>query len=68
MMAEMGHEPRRAGMLDVAKTVLYGLIGIRRKADHEGVQIRPLQVIVAAIVLVALFIFTLLTVVRIVLG
>ena len=68
MMAEMGHEPRPAGMLDVAKTVLYGLIGIRRKADHEGVHIRPLQVIVAAVVLVALFIFTLLTVVRIVLG
>ena len=68
MMAEMGHEPRRAGALDVAKTVLYGLIGIRRKADHEGVQIRPLQVIVAAIVLVALFIFTLLTGVRFVLG
>ena len=68
MMAEMGHEPRSAGMLDVAKTVLSGLIGIRRRADHEGVQIRPLQVIVAAVVLVALFIFTLLTVVRIVLG
>ena len=68
MMAELGHEPRRAGAFDVAKTVLYGLIGIRRKADHEQVQIRPLQVIVAAIVLVALFIFTLLTVVRIVLG
>ena len=68
MMAEMGHEPRPAGIADVAKTVLYGLIGIRRKADHEGVQIRPLQLIVAGIVLVALFIFTLLTVVRIVLG
>lgn len=68
MMAEMGQEPRRAGMLDVAKTVLFGLIGIRRKADHERVQIRPLQIVVAALVLVALFIFTLLTVVRIVLG
>lgn len=60
--------PRRAGPLDVAKTVCYGLIGIRRKADHEGVQIRPLQVIVAALVLVALFIFTLLTIVRFVLS
>jgi hypothetical protein len=68
MMAETGGEPRPAGALDVAKTVLYGLIGIRRKADHERVQIRPLQVIVAAIVLVALFIFTLLTVVRLVLS
>jgi len=60
--------PRRAGPLDAAKTVLYGLIGIRRKADHEGVQVKPLQLIVAALVLVALFIFTLLTIVRFVLS
>jgi len=60
--------PRRAGALDVAKTVLFGLIGVRRKADHEGVRISPLQVIVAAIIVVALFIFTLLTIVRFVLS
>jgi hypothetical protein len=66
MRAETGHDPRRAGPLDVAKTVLYGLLGVRRKADHESVRITPLQVIVAAVVLVALFIFTLLTIVRIV--
>jgi DUF2970 family protein len=64
----MADAPRRAGPLDVAKTVFYGLVGIRRKSDHEGVQITPLQVIVAAVVLVALFIFTLLTVVRFVLS
>ena len=62
----MADAPRRAGPLDVAKTVLYGLLGVRRKADHESVRITPLQVIVAAVVLVALFIFTLLTIVRIV--
>jgi hypothetical protein len=67
-MADIHDAPRSAGLLDVAKTVLYGLIGVRRKSDHESVRIRPLQVIVAAIVLVALFIFTLLTIVRIVLG
>lgn len=59
-------QPRQAGPLDVAKTVLFGLIGIRRKADHERVPLRPLQVIVAGIVLAALFVFTLITVVRIV--
>lgn len=68
MMAETGREPRPAGVLDVAKTVLSGLIGVRRRADHERVQIRPLQLVVAGVVLVALFIVTLLTVVRIVLG
>jgi hypothetical protein len=64
----MADAPRRAGLLDVAKTMLYGLIGVRRKSDHESVRISPLQVIVAAIVLVALFIFTLLTIVRVVLS
>jgi hypothetical protein len=64
----MADAPRRAGPLDVAKTVLHGLIGVRRKADHESVRITPLQVIVAAVVLVALFILTLLTIVRIVVG
>ena len=58
--------PRRAGALDAAKTVLYGLIGIRRKSDHDNVRITPLQVIVAAVVLVALFVFTLVAIVRIV--
>ena len=64
----MADAPRRAGPLEVAKTVLHGLIGVRRKSDHEGVHIRPLQVVVAAVVLVALFIFALLTAVRIVLS
>jgi uncharacterized membrane protein len=71
MMADAPHAPgstRRAGALDVAKTVLFGLVGVRRKADHESVRMRPWQIIVAAIVALALFIFTLLTIVRIVLG
>ena len=50
------------------KTVLSGLIGVRRKADHEGQRVRPLQLIVAALALAALFIFTLLAIVRIVTG
>jgi hypothetical protein len=50
------------------KTVLWGFIGMRRKADHENMRIRPLQLIVAAVVLVAVFLFTLITIVRIVTG
>jgi Protein of unknown function (DUF2970) len=61
-------DPRRAGPLDLAKTVLAGLIGVRRKADHEGVRMTPLQLIVAAAVLAALFVVTLIAIVRIVAG
>jgi hypothetical protein len=64
----MRAQPRQAGALDVAKTVLFGLLGIRRKADHESVRVRPLQIVVAAVVLVALLIFTLITIVRVVTG
>jgi hypothetical protein len=50
------------------KTVLSALIGIRRKADHDSQRINPLHVIVAGVVLAALFVFTLITIVRIVTG
>ena len=55
-------------MMAAVKTVLSGLIGVRRKADHESQRVHPLQLIIAALVLVALFIFTLLTIVRVVTG
>jgi len=57
---------KRASLLDVVKTVLSGFIGIRRKADHEKLSLNPVHLIIAALVFVLLFIFTLLAVVRIV--
>jgi len=57
---------KRASFLDVVKTVLSGFIGIRRKADHEKLALNPVHLIIAAIVFVLLFIFTLLAIVRIV--
>lgn len=65
--AEMGQD-RRPGLLDVAKTVLFGALGIRRKADHERETqaVKPVYLIVAGLVFAALFVLTLITVVRIV--
>ncbi len=57
---------KRASFLDVVKTVLSGFIGIRRKADHEKASLNPVHLIIAAIVFMLLFIFTLLAVVRVV--
>ena len=56
----------KSSFLDTVKTVLWGAIGIRRKSAHEEAKINPVHVIVVAIVFVALFIFTLRTIVRIV--
>ena len=53
-------------MIDAVKTVLAGAIGIRRRGDAEGAKLNPVHVIIAAVVAVALFILTLVTIVRIV--
>jgi hypothetical protein len=52
--------------MQAIKTVLFGAIGIRRKADHEAAGLRPAQIIVAAIVFVLLFIVTIRTIVHLV--
>ena len=59
---------KQASFLDTVKTVLAGFIGIRRRSDHEAARIRPVHVIVIAVVFVVLFILTLRTIVGIVTG
>jgi hypothetical protein len=53
----------KASFLDTVKTVLWGAVGIRRRNSHEQAKINPVHVIIAAVVAVALFIFTLRTIV-----
>ncbi len=57
-----------ASFLAVVRTVLAGLVGVRRREDHEreSVRIKPLHVIAAALIGAVLFILTLLSIVRIV--
>jgi hypothetical protein len=52
--------------MEAVKTVLSGLIGVRRKADHEKAPLNPVHVIVIAVLSVILFIATILTIVRVV--
>ena len=61
-------EGKNPGLLEVAKTVLFGALGIRRRADHERETraLKPVYLIVAGLVFAALFILTLVLVVRIV--
>jgi hypothetical protein len=53
----------KASFLDTVKTVLWGAVGIRRRSSHEQAKINPVHLIIAAVVCVALFIFTLRTIV-----
>ena len=49
--------------MDTVKTVLFGAIGIRRRADHERAQLKPLHLIVVAVLFVVLFVLALRTIV-----
>ena len=61
-------EPMRPGFGDVVKTVLFGALGVRRKADHERQTqpVKPIYLIVAGVVFGALFVLTLITIVHLV--
>jgi len=45
--------------METVKTVLWGMIGIRRQADHERARVKPVHVIITAVLFVVLFILTL---------
>ena len=57
-----------ASFLDTVKTVLSGAVGIRRKSAHERTKLNPVHLVLVAILFVAIFIGTLVTIVRLVLG
>jgi hypothetical protein len=52
--------------MEAIKTVLAGFIGIRRKAAHEHAKVKPVQIVIAAIIFVVLFILAIRTVVHLV--
>ena len=56
----------QVSFLDTVKTVFFGLIGVRKRADHERARLNPVHLIIVAVLLVVLFIFTIRTIVRIV--
>jgi len=56
----------RAGMLQVFKAVFWSFFGIRRRTEHEAdaTRLHPVQVIIAGLIGAALFILTLVLIVR----
>jgi hypothetical protein len=70
METAVNEPPRKAGALQAAKAVLWSFLGIRRRAEHEADlgRLTPAQVIVAGLIGAALFIATLVLIVRFVIG
>jgi hypothetical protein len=62
----MTEAPRKAAPLQVAKAVLSAFVGIRKRAahEHDAVTITPLQAIVAGIIAAAVFVLSLVILVR----
>jgi hypothetical protein len=69
-VAQPMEPPQRATPLQVAKAVLSAFIGIRKGAAHErdAVTITPVQAIVAGIIGAAIFVLSLVMLVRVITG
>ena len=69
-MALEPQSPRKATPVQVAKAVLSAFIGIRKRAAHEqdAVTITPVQVIVAGVIGAAIFVLSLVMLVRYITG
>lgn len=66
MLMTEPQQPRKATPLQVVKAVLSAFIGIRKRVahEHDAVTITPLQVIVVGIICAAIFVLSLITLVR----
>ena len=66
----MAQTPKQAGMLQVAKAVFWSFLGIRKRRDYESdsVELKPKQVIIAGLIGAAIFVASLLLLVRFVIG
>lgn len=66
MMTTMAEAPRKASLFQVVRMVLSAFLGIRKSADHEKIVVTPVQVIVVGIMAAAMFVGTVVSVVRLV--
>ena len=68
-MLDNGTSKPKYGLLATFKAVAWSFLGIRKGADHDAdmANLRPLNVILAAVISCALFVFILIAVVKYVL-
>jgi len=63
-------KPEKASPLRVFRTVFWSFFGVRRRADNQAdlADITPVQVIIAGIIGAAIFVATLILLVRLIVG
>ena len=71
MRAMAGEQtPKSASPLQLAKAVFWSFLGIRRRAEHESdlTQLKPAQVIIAGLIGAAIFVLSLVLLVKFIVG
>ena len=71
MTAMAGEQtPKSVSPLQVAKAVFWSFLGIRRRAEHESdaAQLKPAQVIIAGLIGAAIFVLSLVLLVKFIVG
>lgn len=66
MIQAMADAPQKATLLQVVRMVFSAFLGIRKRTDHEKIVVTPLQVIIVALMAAAVFVGTVVSVVRLV--
>lgn len=60
----MAGDRRKATLFQVVRMVLSAFLGIRKRAEHEKIEVTPLQVIIVGIMAGAIFVATVVSVVQ----
>ncbi len=60
----MAGNRRKANLFQVVRMVLSAFLGIRKRAEHEKIEVTPLQVIIVGVMAGAVFVATVVSVVQ----
>jgi hypothetical protein len=61
-----GDNPRKASLFQAIKMVLSAFVGIRKHSEGQKFYVTPVQVVITGIIAAAIFVFSIITVVRLV--
>ncbi len=66
--ATMTEGRHKASLFQVVRMVFSAFLGIRKRTEHEKIEVSPVQVIIVGVMAGAIFVATVVTVVRLVIN
>lgn len=64
MESVMAEKPRKATLFQVVRMLLWAFSGIRKREEHDKIEVTPAQVIIVGIIAGAIFVGTIVSVVQ----